>query len=341
MKIVVFEVEQWERKAFDELQAEHELVFTDAELSADNAGQYADADIISTFIYSKLNAAVLQQFKQLKLIATRSTGFDHIATDYCEQNGITVANVPTYGKNTVAEHAFALLLAISHRTIDAVDRTRRGDFSQQGLQGFDLRGKTLGVVGTGDIGEYAIRIARGFGMPVLAFDVKPKAELAEELDFRYVELPELLANADVVTLHVPANPATHHLISDDEFAQMKDGAILINTARGSVVDVQALVRALAEEKIAAAGLDVLPEEPVIREEAELLRSVYQREHNQQTLLADHVLLRLRNVIITPHSAFNTREAVGRILDTTVENIAAFMRGNAPNVVAGGQKERGA
>ncbi len=341
MKIVIFEVEQWERSAFEQFQPEHEVVYTDAGLSAENAGEYADADIISTFIYSELNRDVLQQFDQLQLVATRSTGFDHIDTDYCAEHGITVANVPTYGKNTVAEHAFALLLALSHRLIDAVDRTRRGDFSPEGLQGFDLMGKTLGVVGTGDIGENAIKIARGFDMDILAFDVKPRQELASELGFRYVEMSELLANADIITLHVPASGATHHLISNDEFAQMKDGVILINTSRGSVVDIQALVHALAEEKVAAAGLDVLPEEPVIREEAELLRSVYQREHNRQALLADHVLLRLRNVIITPHSAFNTREAVSRILNTTVENIAAFTRGEPQNVVAEEQKSQAA
>lgn len=317
------------------------VVYSDAGLSAENADEYADADIISTFIYSELNRDVLKQFEQLDLIATRSTGFDHIDTDYCAEHGITVTNVPTYGKNTVAEHTFALLLALSHRLIDAVDRTRRGDFSPEGLQGFDLMGKTLGVVGTGDIGEHAIKIARGFGMEVLAFDVQPKPELASDLGFRYVEMSELLANAAIITLHVPASDATHHLISNDEFAQMQDGVILINTARGSVVDIQALVQALAEEKVAAAGLDVLPEEPVIREEAELLRSVYQRDRNRQALLADHVLLRLHNVIITPHSAFNTREAVSRILNTTVENIAAFTRGEPQNVVAGEQKYQAA
>jgi D-lactate dehydrogenase len=340
MKIVVFEAEQWEQSAFAQFEQMHEVVFSAEALSAENAGQYADAAIISTFIYSQLDRDVLQQFSRLKMIATRSTGFDHIDTDYCAEQGVTVANVPSYGKNTIAEHAFALLLALSHRLIDVVDRTRRGDFSSKGLQGFDLRGKTIGVIGTGDIGEYAIRIAHGFGMEVLAFDVKPSHELASELGFRYVDLPELLANADIITLHVPANPATHHLLADDEFAQMKDGVILINTARGNVVDVQALVRALAEGKIAAAGLDVLPEEPVIREEAELLRSVSEREHNRDALLADHILLRLPNVIVTPHSAFNTREAVGRILDTTTANIAAFVRGEPQNVVAGAQKEQG-
>jgi len=146
-------------------------------------------------------------------------------------------------------------------------------------------------------------------------------------------MEEVLANADIVTLHVPANPKTHHLISTEQFEQMQDGVILINTSRGAVLDVDALVAALAEGKVAAAGLDVLPEEPVMREEAELLRSVYHKEHNLETLLADHVLLRLRNVYITPHSAFNTREAVQRILETTVGNIEAFIQDEPQNIVA--------
>jgi len=193
----------------------------------------------------------------------------------------------------VAEHVFALLLAISHGLEQAIDRTRKGDFSSRGLEGFDLFGKTLGVVGTGHIGQHAIRIARGFGMEVLGYDVAPDEDAARELGFRYVSLEELLGASDV--------------------------------------DTRSPVRALAEGKLAA-GLDVLPEEPVIREEAELLRSVYERRHNLEDLLADHVLLRLRNVIVTPHSAFRTREAIQRILDTTVRNIDAFARGEPGNIV---------
>lgn len=268
----------------------------------------------------------------LKLVATRSTGFDHIDLDYCKDKGITVCNVPVYGDNTVAEHVFGLLLAISHNLIAAVDRTRRGDFSQTGLQGFDLLGKTLGVIGTGSIGRCVIEIARGFRMKVVAFDVKQDREMESSLGFRYLTMDELLATSDIITLHVPSNEKTRNLISGDAFAKMKDGVVLINTARGDIVDVKALVKAIADGKVAAAGLDVLPEESVIREEAELLHSVYRKRCVLDTLLANHILLRMRNVIITPHSAFNTREAVGRILNTTVENIIAFVKGEPKNVV---------
>lgn len=334
MKIFVFNTEPWERETFDRLQGNHKVEYVDRPLTANNASQYEDAEIISTFIYSDLHGNVLEQLPNLQLIATRSTGYDHIDRDYCLEHKIKVCNVPTYGENTVAEHVFGLLLAISHKLIEATERTRKGDFSLQGLQGFDLRGKTLGVVGTGNIGLCVIEIAKGFRMEVIAFDVKLKEDLATKLGFRYGSLAEVLATADVITLHIPANPKTENLISTEQFNQMKDGVVLINTARGSLVDNRALIRALAEGKVAAAGLDVLPEEPVMREEAELLRSVYSRRHNLDTLLADHVLLRLRNVIITPHSAFNTCEAVQRIADTTVDNILAFAQGQPQAVVIG-------
>lgn len=334
MKIVVFNVESWERQTFDRLSDEHQIEYVEKPLTADNASQYRDAEIISTFIYSDLHTPVLEQLPNLKLIATRSTGFDHIDSEYCEQHDIKVCNVPTYGENTVAEHVFGLILAISHRLIEATERTRKGDFSLQGLQGFDLRGKTLGVIGTGNIGLCVIEIANGFRMKTVAFDIKPKTEMADKLGFRYAPLEEVLAKSDIITLHLPANPKTENFISTEQFEQMKDGVVLINTSRGTLVETSALLRALAEEKVAAAGLDVLPEEPTMREEAELLRSVYNKRHNLDTLLADHVLLRLRNVIITPHSAFNTREAVQRIADTTVENIQAFAAGQPKAVVVG-------
>lgn len=332
MKIIIFETEAWEQDAFRPLGEEHDLELLETKLTRKNAGEYADADVISTFIYSDLSREVLDQFQDLKLIATRSTGYDHIALDCCEGQDITISNVPEYGDNTVAEHVFGLLLALSHNLVEAVDRTRRGDFSLQGLRGFDLRGKTLGVIGTGSIGQYVIQIAQGFRMEVIAHDVAPDQELADRLNFEYRSLDGVLSAADIITLHVPANPKTHHLISDQEFQQMKEGVVVINTARGGVLDIEALSRALADGKVAAAGLDVLPEEPTIREESELLHSFYHEQHNLRTLLAGHVLLRLRRVIITPHSAFYTKEAIQRIVVTTVENIRAFLNGSPVNVI---------
>ncbi len=332
MKITIFELEEWERQAFETLRNEHDLELLSSPLLAKNASDYADAEAVSTFIYSRLNRSVLEQLPHLRLIATRSTGFDHIDLDYCEQHDVAVCNVPTYGDNTVAEHVFALLLTLSHKMDQAIDRTRKGDFSPRGLQGFDLEGKTFGVIGTGSIGRHVIRIARGFGMEVIAYDVKPDSEAAAQLGFAYVDMDELLHRADVISLHVPSTPKTRHLLSYEQFEKMKECAVIINTSRGDVIDSQALIRGLAEGKVCGAGLDVLPEEPVIREEAELLRSVYERKHNLDALLADHVLIRLRNVVVTPHSAFNTREAVSRILETTVANIASYVQGEGQNIV---------
>ncbi len=332
MKITVFEVEPWERETFEQLGNDHELVYVAEPLTTKNAAQYTDSDVVSTFIYSRLKRDVLEQFSKLSLIATRSTGFDHIDDDYCRERNIQICNVPTYGANTVAEHVFGLLLTLSHHLVEAVDRTRRGDFSLQGLRGFDLRGKTLGVVGTGDIGQCVIEIAEGFKMDVLAYDLRPREDLARALGFRYVSREELFAQSDVISLHVPLNEHTRHLLSTEEFRQMKEGVVIINTARGSIIDIQALLQALAEGKVQAAGLDVLPEEPSIREEAELLRSEFRRQHDLETLLANHILLRQRNVVITPHSAFNTREAVQRILDVTVDNIRSFLAQRPKNMV---------
>lgn len=338
MKVTLFEIENWEREAFAKLEDSHSFSYIEQPLTKDNVSEHQDAEVISTFIYSKLGHDVLEQLPNLKMITTRSTGFDHIDLDYCSEHGITVCYVPTYGDNTVAEHVFALLLALSHRVVHAVDRTRKGDFSFEGLCGFDLRGKTIGVVGTGNIGRCVVKIAKGFDMNVVAADIDPDEEFAERAGFEYVELDELLAQADIVTLHVPGNKATHHLLSSEEFATLKDGAVLINTSRGNVVDVLALQHALAEGKISAAGLDVLPEEPIIREEAELLRTVFNEEHDVRNLLADHILLHMDNVLITPHTAFNTHEAVQRIIDTTCDNITAFAEGSPQNTVSPATEE---
>lgn len=331
-KIVVFEVEPQEAGVFKSLERENEVVLISDPLRAENVDQFLDSEIICPFVYSELDARVLQKLPKLRLVATRSTGYDHIDIHYCRAHDILVCNVPTYGENTVAEHVFALLLAISHRLREAVDRARNGEFSPVGLEGFDLAGKTLGILGVGNIGRHVVRIARGFDMRVIAFDVSPDPELSEGLGFSYLSFDDVLHQADILTLHVPATRETSNMLSDSEFSRMKNGVVLINTARGSLIDPRALIRALRDGKVAAAGLDVMPDEPMIREEAELICSYYCGRHDLRNLIADHVLLRMPNVIITPHSAFNTREAVGRISKTTVINIEAFLRGKPENLV---------
>ncbi len=332
MKIVMFEAEDWERKACQRLQPAHRLRCTAEPLNVRSAEGYGDAEIVSTFVNSRLDAGVLAKFPALKLIATRSTGYDHIDAAWCAAHGVTVANVPDYGDATVAEHAFALLLAVARNLVEAVERTRRGNFSQDGLRGFELQDKIIGVIGTGRIGRKVIEIARGFGMSVLAHDMYPNAEAAAQLGFRYEKLDAVLTASDVLTLHVPATPATASLIGDREFALMKQGTVLINTARGNVVDVPALVRTLADGRLRAAGLDVLPQEPLIREEAQIFRDAWSEGHDLKALVANHVLLRFPNVIVTPHTAYNTASAVRRIIDTTLDNIESFAAGRPTNPV---------
>ena len=333
MKIVVFEVADWEHQACLGLQPPHAVECLLIPLTLATVGDHPDAECITTFIGSELSAGVLRQMPKLQLIATRSTGFDHIDLDYCRHAGVTVCNVPDYGDPTVAEHVFALLLALSRRIVQAAERTRRGDFSQAGLQGFDLAGKTLGVVGAGRIGRRVAAIGRGFGMEVIAFDVQPDPDAAESFGFRYAPLDELLEIADVVSLHLPGGAGSHHMIGALQLAKMKASGVLINTSRGGIVDGEALVRALASGHLAGAGLDVVAEEEVLREEAEIFRAdAVISNARLRVLLADHALLGLSNVIITPHVAYDTREAVVRIVETTVANIQAFARGAPQNVV---------
>ena len=331
MRIAFFEVEDWEEEYLKGKLNSHQLKFSNEKLSLENAAQIKDFDALSVFIYSKIDEQIIQAIPNLKLITTRSTGFDHIDLEVCKKQGITVCNVPSYGENTVAEHTFALILALSRNMCKACIRRFEQDFSIEGLEGFDLKGKTIGVVGTGQIGLHVIRIAKGFGMKVVAYDVRQNKLLSEVLEFEYVTLEDLLAISDVITLHVPYMKATHHLMNKDTFKLVKKGAILINTARGSIVDTEALIEALDKKILAGAGLDVFEGEEVIKEEKQLLYDPKNLEV-LASLVKDHILLSKDNVVFTPHIAFYSKEALERILETTVENIAAFVSGKPQNVV---------
>ena len=291
-----------------------------------------DAEIVSPFVRSRLSADVIEHLTHLKLIATRSTGFDHINVPSAESRAIPVCNVPTYGENTVAEHTFALILALSRNLHKAYVRTVAGNFSLDGLQGFDLKGKTLGVVGVGHIGEYVMRIAKGFGMHLLACDPLVDMTKADHFDFTYVSLEELLGRADIVTLHAPANAATRHLIGAHNIKQFKRGALLINTARGELVDTEALLSALDDGTLRGAGLDVLEGEEVFSEEKQLLQNPQASEASLRQALRNRSLLQRPDLVFTPHIAFDSAEAVERILDTTVANIKAYRAGKPQHQV---------
>lgn len=333
MKIAIFEAEDWEEQACARLEGRHSVRCTGAALSGATVGDFVDAEVVSPFITSRLDGDVIDQLPALRLIATRSAGYDHIDLSACRRRGIAISNVPDYGDATVAEHAFALLLALARNIVDSVALTRRGGFSMAGVRGLELRDKGIAVIGTGRIGRRTIEIARGFGMKVVAFDRVEDATTATRLGFSYGSLDEVLAQADVVTLHVPSSPTTVGLIGERQFAAMKDGAILINTARGNVVDTEALVRALASGKLRAAGLDVLPQEPLIREEAEIFRRDKAVDVSDlKALVANHVLLRFPNVLVTPHNAYNTDAALARIMETTIDNIEGFAAGRPVNLI---------
>lgn len=331
MRVALFEINNWEKNYFKKKLKGHVLKFFTETLNMENVNEIKDFDAASVFVYSKIDAQTIASLPNLKLIATRSTGFDHIDLEACKEKKITVSNVPSYGENTVAEHTFALILSLSRNIYKAYTRSLRHDFSIEGLKGFDLKDKTLGVIGAGRIGLHVIRIAKGFGMNVLAYDVNQNNLLSEVLGFEYVSLEELLSKSDVITLHVPYNKFTHHLIDKDRVKLIKRGAILINTSRGAVVDTEALIEALNNGILAGAGLDVLEGEELIKEEKQLL---YDQEKLEvlSNLVKGHILLSKENVVFTPHIAFYSQEALERILEVTAQNIMAFSSGNSQNIV---------
>jgi D-lactate dehydrogenase len=331
MHVVIYEVDEPTKNYLGSRLPGHEVTY--AEATAQDASSGMDAEVMSVFVNSRIDASVLERFPSLKLIATRSTGFDHIDIAACQKRGVVVCNVPSYGERTVAEYAFALLLMLTRKTYQAARRVREeGKFHTDGLTGFDLADKTIGIIGTGHIGCHAIQIANGFGMHVLAYDPFPKPDLEKTCSMKYVSLDELLAQSDVITLHAPYMPATHHLLNVKNMQTIKPGALLINTARGALVETAALVEALHSGRLAGAGLDVLEEEGYVGEEWKLLTSGSPKAEQMATILADHQLMALPNVIITPHNAFNTTEAIERILEITTQNITSFAQGAPQNTV---------
>ncbi len=332
MKIAFFETEDWERMALERALGEHHLSFSSQPLTAETAEGLPDTEILSPFVYSRVTSDVLAHFPYLRLIATRSTGYDHIDLSYCQKRSITVCNVPAYGINTIAEHTFALILALSRKLIPSVERTRRGDFTLEGLRGFSLAGKTLGVVGLGHIGTRVVELACAFHMHVVVHTRHPDPAKGNALGITFVDLPTLLSSSDIVTVHVPLTDETTHLVNRENVRLMKKGSYLINTSRGAIVDTEALVWALEQGILAGAGLDVLEEECVLKEERQLLTAEFLKECNLKTQLLNHVLLTKGTVIITPHNAFNSHEALQEIIETTIENIRAFIAGKPKHLV---------
>jgi D-lactate dehydrogenase len=331
MKIAFFEIKGWEKKYLKNKLKDHQLKFFREPINEKNVQEIKDFEVIAAFVYSKINKQILQKLPKLKLVITRSTGFDHVDVKECTKRKTPVCNVPFYGENTVAEHTFALILSLSRNVHKSYMRTIRNDFSIDGLMGFDLEGKTIGVIGAGRIGLHVIKMAKGFGMNVLAYDINQDNFLAEVLGFKYVPLKELLNKSDIITLHVPYNTHTHHLINKNTIKQIKKGAILINTSRGGNVDTDTLMEALDKKILSGAGLDVLEGEELIIEEKQLLYDPKKLEI-LGNIVKDHILINRDNVVFTPHIGFYSDEALKRILETSVENILAFIEGKTQNTV---------
>jgi len=335
-KIIFLEVTDWEKEIIQKHPDFLEKIDLSTEkLTLENAKQFKDYEVISTFISSQISEEKLKELENLKFIATRSTGFDHIDLNCCKKKEILVSNVPAYGSHTVAEYTFALLLCLIRKIYNSYQRIREsGSFSLEGLQGEELFGKTIGIIGTGRIGVEVIKIAKGFSMHVVAYDKYPKDELAEQLGFKYVSFEELLSESDIITLHVPYNKETHHLLNKDNLSKKKKGVYIINTARGGIIETQALYETLKSGQVGGAALDVLEEEGDLKEEQRML---LEKENippeKLRILLANHIFIDLDNVIISSHNAFNTKEALQNIIITTMENIEGYLNGKVRNIVS--------
>lgn len=334
-KIVYFDVEQDEYSYLkSENEGKYDYFLTDQSLnSMDNIPQeYKNAKIISCFTTSRVGKEVLENFTELKLIALRSVGFNHIDINYCNEHDITVVNSPNYGNKSVAEFAFGLMLDVCRKITRSYLDYKDLKTNAQKYTGRELGGKTVGIVGLGAIGAEFARLAHGFDMNILGFDIKENETLKEQYMVEYTDFDTLLEKADFISLHSPLTESNRHLFNETSFKKMKNSAILINTARGEIVETQALYNALINKEIAGAGLDVLESEETISD-TDYLSDISRLNNStlKETILNSR-LQQLDNVIITPHIAYNTAEAIYRILETTMRNINAFEKGIIQNKV---------
>jgi D-lactate dehydrogenase len=328
MKVAVFSAKKYDREFLSAANASrHELRFFEPHLSEETAGLAAGFEAACVFVNDQVNAAVIATLRSLgvRLIALRCAGYNNVDLAAATKHGITVVRVPAYSPYAVAEHTIGLMLALNRKLHRAYNRVREGNFALDGLLGFDMHGKTVGVIGTGQIGTVVAQILTGFGCPTLAFDPFPNAT-CRSLGVRYVELDELFAQSDIITLHCPLTPENKYIVSDAAIAKMKKGVMLINTSRGALLDTLAIIQGLKSGKIGYVGLDVYEEEERIF-----------FEDRSGLILSDDVFARLLtfpNVIITGHQAFFTREALLKIAATTMDNITRFENNQPLEKVAG-------
>src|SRR3954453_11075837 len=329
MRVAIFSTKAYERRVLDELNAEfgHDIVYFDVRLEPSTAALAKGFPAVSVFVNDTVDEAVLRSLGSggTGLIATRSTGFNQIDLNTTLQNGLKVVRVTDYSPNRVAEFDVGLLLALNRKIPRAYNRTRDGNFSLDGLMGFDLVGRTVAVIGTGKIGRIFARIMTAFGCQIIGYDVHQSPEF-QDIGGRYVEA-DAIEDADVISLHCPLTPETHHIINERTLSRIKRGALLINTSRGGLVDTEAAIEALKSGQLGGMALDVYEQE----------EDIFFKDLSN-TVIADDVIQRLvsfPNVILTGHQAFFTREALGTILDTTLMSVSDFAAGRplANEVVA--------
>jgi D-lactate dehydrogenase len=316
MKIAFFSTQPYDKEYFERYNTQHEILFFEARLNEQTVNLANGCDAVCAFVNDQLNAAVLNALKEIgiKIIAQRCAGFNNVDVATATKNNIAVVRVPAYSPHAVAEHALALIMTLNRKTHKAYNRVREGNFSLDRLTGFDIYGKTVGVIGTGKIGECFARIMQGLGCKVVAFDISVNKEL-EALGIQYLKLQEVLQLSDILSLHCPLTEQTKHLINNDTLTMMKDGAMLINTSRGALVDTKAVITALKNGKLSYLGLDVYEQE----------EKLFFHDLNQN-VITDDVLVRLLgfpNVLITSHQGFLTDEALTQIAIVTLQNITDF------------------
>lgn len=321
MTVTLFSAKPYDISFFDQANASFgfDLRFLKVPLEETTAPLVTDSPVVCLFVNDQANAAVIEKLASqgVKLIALRCAGFNNVDLDACRQYEIRVLRVPAYSPYSVAEHTLALILALNRKTHRAYNRVKEGNFALDGLMGFDLFGKTVGLLGLGKIGKVTARILSGFGCRVLGFDTVEDEE-ARQIGVEYVPLPELLRQSDILSLHCPLTPQTHHIINQETLGQMKKGVMLINTSRGALIDTQAVIQSLKNQQVGYLGLDVYEEEsPLFFEDL------------SASIIQDDVFMRLLtfpNVLITGHQAFFTRNALSGIAETTCQNIQDFLQG---------------
>jgi len=338
-KMLVFDFKSSEKPFFETNKFDdYEVLFIEQSLNEHTlqeipSDDVENAEIVSVFITSNVNKEVLDKFKNLKLVSTRSTGYNHIDIEECKNRNIAVLNVAKYGETTVAQYTFGLLIAIVRRIVPAVLDMKKLENKSQSYVGRDLNAMTVGVLGTGSIGASFCRLAHSADMKILAYDFRPNAELAEKYSIEYVDKETLLKNSDIVSVHVPYNEANHHFISTKELDMMKKGSYLLNTARGELVDTNALYQALLDKKLEGAALDVGECESFNFDMEHLMEKIEGTSADcLARALVTQKLIELPNVIVTPHIAYNTKEAVETILENTFKNIDDFYQGISTNRV---------